>query len=405
MALKWSMDRCGPLGAEWCNLASLIDGEAEVLLLGKTRWTSVTMAVAALKSGELKAEGGFCVVFSQARRTYNLIWREDKDSSHCLMKLLPKVHRQSEDKEQPTPSENGSGTPQAPAALSRIQSSSRSDLGGPKFFAPHSLVPAKDVSRGDEVATSMETPVDQVSLDVDMLHFGGDFDLKQPSLQEQLLSKLSKLKISPKSAIEELQQHGGLNQGVWTVKNAAGEQPQELVLNLVRGDRKEGEQFVQLSRRQPSLMHDPVLAFPVMIIHCICNGETQQQYDLIAMPKVQGESLSSVIGKMWWRQQSQELMRIIEKVGACIAEFHQKYNNQHGDFQPSNIYYDEACGAVTFIDLVGIAPEGSCTDNDVQHFLTSLTLMAKAYGPKFLEDSQSHFMSGYSKHRPSEYAR
>merc|ERR1712178_150946 len=99
---------------------------------------------------------------------------------------------------------------------------------------------------------------------------------------------------------------------------------------------------------------------------------------------------------MWWGQETAALMQIMEKVGTCLAEFHQKHNNsQHGDFQPSNIFYDETDGSIAFIDLVGIGPEGACLDNDVEHFLQSLNLISRAYGPKFLEDAQTHFRSGY----------
>ena len=35
---------------------------------------------------------GFCVVFSRARRTYNLIWRSDKDSE--LARLFPTLPAQ-----------------------------------------------------------------------------------------------------------------------------------------------------------------------------------------------------------------------------------------------------------------------------------------------------------------------
>lgn len=555
----WSADRCAFIGMEGCGLEPLLDGEAEVLFLGKARWTSATMAVIALSAGSLVAEGGFCVVFSRARRTYNLIWRSDKDSelarlfptlpaqpataaleaaqqpSHrdelrkqaglssprrspsasCLMTSMPQPvalaassrgHSLSEhavvatvedSAEQavalgatpthdaalfpnrlgapcrrfsapPTslfgqldvltletprevtqaheapervvgdnlPSHRGLPPPLPMPSPIPVESSApadpeaeQADLGTPsrRFSAPPAALVQRKAPRESSVPEPAQVDlglpfqrsrshptvlatVDALQeqaarcvvgpshgargIEVSELHFVGEFDMNQSSVQAQIFSILE---LSPDSSVQQLDQVGGLNVGVWTVQDGACESTRRLVLKLVQADRQEGECFVRLAREKPALMLDPTLAFPVKIIHCLSPGAAKQ-YDLIVMPEVSGSNLSLIIGNMWYGQQAATLMQLIRKIGTCLAEFHQKHdNNQHGDFQPSNVFYDEADGSMTFIDLVGIGPEGACLDNDVEHFMQSLSLMSRAYGPTFLEDAQQHFQSGYAE--------
>jgi len=83
----WSTDRCALLGTDVSCLEQLLDGEQEVLLLGKARMVSVTMAVTALNAGSLVADSGFCVVFSKAKSMYCLVWRADKDAK--LIQYFP----------------------------------------------------------------------------------------------------------------------------------------------------------------------------------------------------------------------------------------------------------------------------------------------------------------------------
>jgi hypothetical protein len=245
-------------------------------------------------------------------------------------------------------------------------------------------------------------------LEVGEVHVGaGPFDPKQPGLQAQLLQKLGVVQgtgtIVPLPGFQ-----GGLNEGVWILSGTmqtAGPQRgrrDELVLKLVRCKRiapsvlTEAENFMELQKNYPSLTTDSSLAFPMKILACMGPGNVKRN-DLIVMRKVGGQRLAELIAHKWYGNQVPQLMDIFEKLGECLAEFHHRYGNaQHGDFQPSNVFYDEEDDKIALIDMGGMGVP--TLETDVQHFTKSMILLAEAYGPALHRDGMRHFDQGYSKH-------
>lgn len=204
---------------------------------------------------------------------------------------------------------------------------------------------------------------------------------------------------------------GGLNEGVWFMsdpdnvpsepsKQGPGNASGDLVLKLVRCHRvassvpTEAENFIKLFRDHPRIIDDPNLAFPCMIFSCMLTG--QKRHDLIVMRKVRGERLAELIARKWYGNQRQHLMQILERLGTALGEFHARYSNkQHGDFQPSNFFYDEATDLISLIDNGGIGIP--TTDTDIQHFTKSIKLLADCYGPQLGSDGLHAFERGYAR--------
>merc|ERR1711937_873695 len=92
---------------------------------------------------------------------------------------------------------------------------------------------------------------------------------------------------------------------------------------------------------------------------------------------------------------------MFEEIGKQLREFHTRYGNkQHGDFQHSNIFYDELANRVTFIDISGKVCKTSF-ETDLDRFCCSLAFIGNFYGPRFSSDGKHHLEKGYSKQCPT----
>eukprot|EP00929_Paragymnodinium_shiwhaense_P068968 TRINITY_DN34794_c0_g1_i3.p1 TRINITY_DN34794_c0_g1~~TRINITY_DN34794_c0_g1_i3.p1 ORF type:complete len:244 (+),score=62.15 TRINITY_DN34794_c0_g1_i3:81-734(+) len=202
---------------------------------------------------------------------------------------------------------------------------------------------------------------------------------------------------------------GGLNEGIWFVSDPdrvpsgpssprAASAREDLVFKLVKCQRTtpsiltEAENFMEISKKFLEIMNDPVLAFPHKIFACWFNGA--KRHDLIVMRKVRGERLAELIAHKMFQNKGAQIYRILERLGACLAHFHGRYGGaQHGDFQPSNIYYDEESDEVALIDVGGMGVP--TLETDVEHFSISLQLLSESYGPHFTTEGIRRFKAGY----------
>jgi hypothetical protein len=235
-----------------------------------------------------------------------------------------------------------------------------------------------------------------------------DLDMQSQPLNPQnpavLTQLVSKLGLGSRTTVAEMQGFsGGLNEGVWFMTDP--DQPSsgsgDLVLKLVRCHRvassvpTEAENFIRLAKEHPRIVDDPHLAFPCMIFSCMLSG--QKKNDLIVMRKVRGERMAELIARKWYGNQRPHLMQILERLGITLGEFHARYGikQQHGDFQPSNVFYDEATDLISIIDNGGIGIP--TTDTDIQHFSKSIKLLADCYGPQLGTEGLHHFERGYAR--------
>ncbi|OLP93719.1 hypothetical protein AK812_SmicGene24355 [Symbiodinium microadriaticum] len=156
---------------------------------------------------------------------------------------------------------------------------------------------------------------------------------------------------------------GGLNLGIWLVSGGA-----ELVLKQVRCARvasnvlTEAENFIRVVKEHPEtfrpqisrITQDPAVAFPVFLgffFNMDSGGADRRPVsDVIVMKKSRGERLCEYVATKFYASWLEGLC----EPGAAALRSHGGYGNQqHGDFQPSNIYYDESTASVSFIDAGG----------------------------------------------------
>jgi serine/threonine protein kinase len=217
---------------------------------------------------------------------------------------------------------------------------------------------------------------------------------RDPSLKSEILAKLG---LPPSSRVEALSGNcGGRNQGVWTIQDSSSHT--KLILKLVRSQGQiggsEAEKLRQLAGRYPLIVNDHAVAFPLKIFSCL-EPSGSKSHDFIVMKKVAGEPVGDVIGMKWNCGRKAEVMNILRDLGAFLAQFHKRYaNSQHCDFQPSNVFYDAASGKFALIDIADIGNQ-SCREGDVKHFVSSLGLLAVAYGDQFYSEGKRHFEEGY----------
>ncbi|CAK8992911.1 unnamed protein product [Durusdinium trenchii] len=216
------------------------------------------------------------------------------------------------------------------------------------------------------------------------------FDPSEPRIRSQLSEALGGF-----TSVEAMTGFsGGLNDGVWFCSGDEG----ELVLKLVKCQRiasnvpTEAENLEKVYLEHPEICSDESLAFPHRIFSCMLDGA--KKYDLIVMHKVPGERLTEVIYQKYWKKQETSLLRIFECCGQQLAIFHSRYQKQHGDFQPSNIFYDDVSEGIYFIDVGGMGVP--TMDNDVEHFCSAMKLLKNAYGPTLHEELVEAFETGYN---------
>jgi hypothetical protein len=250
----------------------------------------------------------------------------------------------------------------------------------------------------DRPAVSQEESSSGLSVD-NLQYDTPEFDPSAQICKSQLAGHLG---LAPNARIEALMGHaGGLNMGMWSVTDSS----QALILKLIKCQRHhpmiptETESFLKLSREYPALLNDRDVAFPLRIFRC--RGPAgNTTHDLIVMRRASGESFSDVITRKWNSKNASELMQYFEAAGSFLGAMHAKYGLQHGDFQPNNLFYDEATKQFTMIDIADLAPSSYMViqEGDVEHFCKGVRLLAKCLGEQLHIDGLRYFKAGYNRH-------
>jgi len=224
-----------------------------------------------------------------------------------------------------------------------------------------------------------------------------EFDPAAYRCKVQLANKLG---LSQNAMDERLTLNtGGMNNGMWTFCDAS----QTLMLKLVTSQRHhsmvptEAENFLKLATEYPNLANDKDFTFPLKIFRC--KGSAGHTHDLIVMRKAAGECFADVIQRKWKSRRVPELMQDFEALGCFLAKIHNTHGLQHGDCQPSNIFYDEASKHFTMIDIADLAPRSACkmTESDVEHFCVGVRLLSRYHGDQLQSEGVPRFKAGYAK--------
>lgn len=236
------------------------------------------------------------------------------------------------------------------------------------------------------------------SLGFDELHTDGAFfDPCQQPLKGQLLQKM---RMQPNALLEPMKAGiGSCNAGMWMIRDGA----QGFVLKLVRSSpaglgilqSSEADKFAKLCRESPGIVTDASLSFPVKIFHCLSGGI--KSHDLIVMRQVPGIRMSEFIMQTLHGKQVPDLMRVLERFGAFLADFHTRYNSmQHGDLTPANVFYDRGSGRFALVDVADLAPRNPVIQSDTERFTSSLKLLSHFYGPDLFMQGKAQFEAGYN---------
>jgi len=227
------------------------------------------------------------------------------------------------------------------------------------------------------------------------------FNPNEPQLKVQLLENLG----FPDSAeIEQLDDNSGaFNDGVWIV---SGGLSFGLVLKLVphqQTTRKtDQEKYTNIQQLCPKILSEYSVAFPLKILQL--SGPDGDRYkDLLVMRQAPGLQLTQHLYHKFNGGVIADLLKMFEEFGRFLKTMHQVYrvenrSMQHGDCQPSNVFYDEVSAGFTLIDVAdfGFGPylaQGG--EDDVEHFVEGLSSLKAWYGQSLIDDCVDKFRKGY----------
>jgi hypothetical protein len=144
------------------------------------------------------------------------------------------------------------------------------------------------------------------------------------------------------------------------------------------------------------------LTFPVKILQ-LEEPSGAINKDLIVMRQAIGMQIPQYMWTSFYSGRSAELPSIFYEFGKFLNAIHSTYrvddrSMQHGDCQPSNVFYDESTGVFTLVDTAdfGFGPylvQGG--EDDVQYFVDGLENLAPWYGKALMEDCVLFFRMGY----------
>lgn len=123
--------------------------------------------------------------------------------------------------------------------------------------------------------------------------------------------------------------------------------------------------------------------------------------DVLVMRKATGRRFAEVLADIWYKEPKSYTYQVFSKFGKFLKAFHLRYGNrEHGDVQPSNIFYDEASKHITLIDVGGMGQK--TVKNDVTHFCESIKLVAETYGEELATNGIREFTNAYRSHTSSQ---
>lgn len=240
----------------------------------------------------------------------------------------------------------------------------------------------------------------QCPLEIDELYC--DDPTFDPCLEPARGQLLSKMRLPASARIETFRGGiGSCNSGMWVLRDGC----QSYVLKLVRngagvGPRhlSQADKFAKLCRDFPNISSDTSLAFPCKIFSIMSSAG--KSHDLVVMRHVPGQRVSDVIMQKLHSRQDQDLMRILEQFGGFLADFHSRYHGmQHGDLTPANVFYDQASGRFTLVDVADLSPQNPVIQSDAERFTSSLKLLSHFYGTAFYAEGKARFEAAYNANR------
>jgi len=253
---------------------------------------------------------------------------------------------------------------------------------------PKQPASAPDVVRIVEVVNGLKMAALRIT--------AGTFDPASSEIKPQIIACLG---CSPSALIEEMDNPGGRNEGLWLLSDSTGNI--KYVMKLIPSARKhpdvptDTEKCVALATRSADIGRDDSLSFPTMILKiCLPNGN--EVYDLHIMRQATGLRIADIIAYKYYYGEIDQLMEVFRRLGMFLSDFHKHYQMQHGDCHPSNVFYDEEVNLFTLIDVADIAPSPyGPGEDDVTYFRTGMLTLAEYYTTELLNQCAECLRDGY----------
>jgi len=208
---------------------------------------------------------------------------------------------------------------------------------------------------------------------------------------------LAALGASSDSAVQRMKGfHGGRNEGVWFLTSSTG----EFVLKLCKSTTgfhwlpSESAGTLAAHSRHPAITQDETLGFPKQICK-ILDGQGAHTHDLMVMKRMPGKMLATLIQDDWRQGRAEDVLSTLEKLGAAVGRFHNRYQEAHGDLNAMNVIVDKVTGAISFIDLAGMVAQPPKTDLD--HLEKSITMLAQNLGERLATEGCKRIRQGYAQ--------
>jgi hypothetical protein len=307
----------------------------------------------------------------------------DAGDAAGLLSYTPNAHREGISK----PAASGDGTCHAfPKPLPQ------------RLFVKAAAATGDAVCRTPQAPVHQKTALSSKGLRTATLKMSSDiFDPTSEDIRSQMVACLN---CSPKACFQKLLDPAGSTEGIWLLKDSAGT---NLEMRLIRSERKypqiptDSEKFATLACNCPDIMSDPSLCFPSMMLKC-CEPNGKEVYDLLVIRQAKGRRIAEIVAHNYRQGNQESLVEIFEKLGSYLADFHRRYQMQHGHCNASNVFYDEATHAFTMINLADISAKAYDAENDdVTYFNRKMMALSEFYGSEFLARCAMSLQKGYKK--------
>eukprot|EP00427_Karlodinium_veneficum_P031271 CAMPEP_0169192908 /NCGR_PEP_ID=MMETSP1016-20121227/5882_1 /TAXON_ID=342587 /ORGANISM="Karlodinium micrum, Strain CCMP2283" /LENGTH=355 /DNA_ID=CAMNT_0009269313 /DNA_START=9 /DNA_END=1076 /DNA_ORIENTATION=- len=184
--------------------------------------------------------------------------------------------------------------------------------------------------------------------------------------------------------------------------------PCGLVLKLVphhhEKRKTDREKYIELLKRCPRIVSDPSITVPIKIFQ-LSGPDGAKRKDLIVMRQASGMQITQHLYYKFHGggERIGELLNIFKCFGRFLRDIHQVYriggkSMQHGDCQPSNIFFDDNSGSFTLIDVADFGVGlylGSGRDDDVERFIAALVSLKVCYSQSLIDACVNEFRAGY----------
>lgn len=225
------------------------------------------------------------------------------------------------------------------------------------------------------------------------------FDPFNPQTRSLLLSKLG---LGDDTVVETSEDNSGnFNDGVWILRSKTSHGLIVKLVNHIHPTRAtDSEKFAKICGECPNIVGEFSFAFPVRILY-LRGPDGQRCKDLIVMRRAVGLQLTQILYHKWQAKELEELLHMFKEFGTFLRTIHRVYKGrQHGDCQPSNVFYDGFNGVFTLVDCAdfGFGPfVAAGGENDVEHFVCGLKSLSQWYGCEFIDGAEKHFRQGYQQ--------